>query len=180
MKRLHFAVMLMMSLMVISCSKEEPQIPVGMPTSPLELDLSSVGYTHERVNEDDEHCSHYVIYLPKTEAEVEIKSNRDKIVLEDLRLGYYYSQEYNPEYNPYLIISNYYELEGFQWLDDKQYLWEYKADFIQLASYSRNSLYCKLTAKHHPYQEYFTRLVIHSGGIEMAEVILIQCNDPNE
>jgi hypothetical protein len=147
-----------------------------MPTSPLELDLSSVGYTYERVNEDDEHCSHYVIYLPKTEAEVEIKSNRNKIVLADLRLGSYSSQKYNP----YLIISNFYELEGFQWLDDKQYLWEYKADFIQLASYSRNSLYCKLTAKHHPYQEYFTRLLIHSGGIEMAEVILIQCNDPNE
>ena len=176
MKRLHFAVMLVISLVVISCSKEEPEIPVGMPTSPLELDLSSVGYTYERVNEDDEHCSHYVIYLPKTEAEVEIKSNRNKIVLADLRLGSYSSQKYNP----YLIISNFYELEGFQWLDDKQYLWEYKADFIQLASYSRNSLYCKLTAKHHPYQEYFTRLVIHSGGIEMAEVILIQCNDPNE
>ena len=176
MKRLHFVVMLVISLVVISCSKEEPEIPVGMPTSPLELDLSSVGYTYERVNEDDEHCSHYVIYLPKTEAEVEIKSNRNKIVLADLRLGSYSSQKYNP----YLIISNFYELEGFQWLDDKQYLWEYKADFIQLASYSRNSLYCKLTAKHHPYQEYFTRLVIHSGGIEMAEVILIQCNDPNE
>jgi hypothetical protein len=176
MKKLHFAVMLMMSLVVISCSKEEPEIPVGMPTSPLELDLSSVGYTYERVNEDDEHCSHYVIYLPKTEAEVEIKSNRDEIVLEGLSLGYYYSHEYTP----YLIIHNLLEMEGFQWLDDKQYLWEYKADFIQLASYSRNSLYCKLTAKHHPYQEYFTRLVIHSGGIEMAEVILIQCNDPNE
>ena len=175
-KLIYFVVMLVISLVVISCSKEEPEIPVGMPTSPLELDLSSVGYTYERVNEDDEHCSHYVIYLPKTEAEVEIKSNRNKIVLADLRLGSYSSQKYNP----YLIISNFYELEGFQWLDDKQYLWEYKADFIQLASYSRNSLYCKLTAKHHPYQEYFTRLVIHSGGIEMAEVILIQCNDPNE
>ena len=176
MKKIYFVVMLVISLVVISCSKEEPEIPVGMPTSPLELDLSSVGYTYERVNEDDEHCSHYVIYLPKTEAEVEIKSNRNKIVLADLRLGSYSLQKYNP----YLIISNFYELEGFQWLDDKQYLWEYKADFIQLASYSRNSLYCKLTAKHHPYQEYFTRLVIHSGGIEMAEVILIQCNDPNE
>ena len=176
MKRLHFVVMLVISLVVISCSKEEPEIPVGMPTSPLELDLSSVGYTYERVNEDDEHCSHYVIYLPKTEAEVEIKSNRNKIVLADLRLGYYSSQKYTP----YLIMYSFREMEGFQWLDDKQYLWEYKADFIQLASYSRNSLYCKLTAKHHPYQEYFTRLVIHSGGIEMAEVILIQCNDPNE
>ena len=179
MKKIYFVVMLMMSLVVISCSKEEPEIPVGMPTSPLELDLSSVGYTHERVNEDDEYCSHYVIYLPKTEAEVEIKSNRDKIVLEDLRLGYYSSYS-SQKYNPYLIISNFYELEGFQWLDKKQYSWEFKTDFIQLASYARNSLYCKLTAKHYPYQEYFTRLVFHSGGIEMAEVILIQCNDPNE
>ena len=95
MKRLNFVVMLMMSLVVISCSKEDERPLVNITTS-IELDVSSIGYPYEIIEEEGK-LKCYVIDIPCEETIVNVEFAKIKFAsLWELQTGVYdkYSSRY--------------------------------------------------------------------------------------
>ena len=78
MKKLHFAVMLVISLVVISCSKEDERPLVNITTS-IELDVSSIGYPYEIIEEEGK-LKCYVIDIPCEETIVNVEFAKIKDV----------------------------------------------------------------------------------------------------
>ena len=88
MRKLHFALMLMMSLMVICCSKGEEEMLRNRITS-IELDLSSIEYPYNVIEENGK-TKCYIIDIPCKETSINLKlKDVNRVFLYEIKTGIY-------------------------------------------------------------------------------------------
>lgn len=163
MKRLNFAVMLMMSLVVISCSKEDDEYLQDNSGIPMELDMSSVQYPYQRIDKGEDYFSHYIIELPLEETEVFLKPNTN---LTQLELGVFKVGRF--------VEPNIYTAET--WVNPESSIWfnltgpenhpwdsfEFKSPLGDVCVYDDCSFACRLTEKEDKFgcDGYFTEIFL--------------------
>ena len=139
MKKLHFALMLMMSLMVISCSKEEEEMLRNRITS-IELDLSSIEYPYNVIEENGK-TKCYIIDIPCKETSINLKLKDVNIVfLYEIKTGIY--DNISNEYMWYNSVMPY-TMPGFK--NENNYYWTFNSDFGNYDMTDEYVLKCQIT-----------------------------------
>ena len=84
MKKIYFAVMLMMSLVVISCSKED-DYPVGLQYKQMYLDTCEIKFPFEMLPMGgDNHRCFYQIEIPREGAELTLLFDEPEYKFDDI------------------------------------------------------------------------------------------------
>lgn len=139
MKKLHFALMLMMSLMVISCSKEEEEMLRNRITS-IELDLSSIEYPYNVIEENGK-TKCYIIDIPCKETSINLKLKDVNIVfLYEIKTGIY--DNISNEYMWYNSVMPY-TMSGFK--NENNYYWTFNSVFGNYDMTDEYVLKCQIT-----------------------------------
>lgn len=139
MRKLHFALMLMMSLMVISCSKEEEEMLRNRITS-IELDLSSIEYPYNVIEENGK-TKCYIIDIPCKETSINLKLKDVNIVfLYEIKTGIY--DNISNEYMWYNSVMPY-TMPGFK--NENNYYWTFNSDFGNYDMTDEYVLKCQIT-----------------------------------
>lgn len=139
MRKLHFALMLMMSLMVISCSKEEEEMLRNRITS-IELDLSSIEYPYNVIEENGK-TKCYIIDIPCKETSINLKLKDVNIVfLYEIKTGIY--DNISNEYMWYNSVMPY-TMPGFK--NENNYYWTFNSVFGNYDMTDEYVLKCQIT-----------------------------------
>lgn len=139
MRKLHFALMLMMSLMVISCSKEEEEMLRNRITS-IELDLSSIEYPYNVIEENGK-TKCYIIDIPCKETSINLKlKDVNKVFLYEIKTGIY--DNISNEYMWYNSVMPY-TMSGFK--NENNYYWTFNSVFGNYYMTDEYVLKCQIT-----------------------------------
>ena len=144
MKKLHFAVMLMMSLVVISCSKED-DYPVGLQYKQMYLDTCGIKFPFKMLPMGgDNHRYFYQIEIPREGAEFTLTTEDPEFKLGDITLGTF--KGIVKEYNDYSWWH--YEIpfqEGeLEFLGDGWRRWKYDTEIGYFAHKEDFKLECQI------------------------------------
>ena len=139
MRKLHFALMLMMSLMVISCSKEEEEMLSNKITS-IELDLSSIEYPYNVIEENGK-TKCYIIDIPCKETSINLKlKDVNRVFLYEIKTGIY--DNILNEYMWYNSVMPY-TMPGFK--NENNYYWTFNSVFGNYDMTDEYVLKCQIT-----------------------------------
>ena len=139
MKKIHFPLMLMMILMVISCSKGEEEMLRNRITS-IELDLSSIEYPYNVIEENGK-TKCYIIDIPCKETSINLKLKDVNIVfLYEIKTGIY--DNISNEYMWYNSVMPY-TMPGFK--NENNYYWTFNSDFGNYDMTDEYVLKCQIT-----------------------------------